>query len=648
MILSIDIETYSDIDLTRSGVYAYAEDKSFEILLFAYAFNDEEVKVIDLARGEKIPNSIIRAIEDEAVIKTAFNANFERVCLSKYLRKDLKANSWRCTMVHAASLGLPLSLEKVAEVLRLDIQKMKEGRDLIKYFSLLQKYDETEGQLMFLNTKRNYPEDDLKRWELFKSYCKRDVEVERAIRKRLEKYLISDSEQQLYVLDQEINDRGILIDMNLVYGAIECDELYRSDINRRLKEITGIENPNSVSQLKSWLIDKGIAVRSLSQKEIMKLLKHCNEEIAEVLNLRLKLSKTSIKKYEAIERSICSDLKVRGLFQFYGANRTGRWAGRLVQVQNLPQNHIDNLNLARKLVMISDLLSITKLYENVPQVLSELIRNAFIAKEGHKFIVSDFSAIEARILAWLAGERWRIEVFNSHGRIYEESASRIFDVPVEMITKDSDLRNKGKIAELALGYGGGEGALKAMGAVENGLDEDELLDVVRSWRAANSKIVSFWWKIGSAAINAVKYGRYEDVGYIKIYCESGVMFIVLPSGRKLAYIRPRIGKNKYGTESIIFEGISSAKKWESLETYGPKLVENIVQAIARDILAEAMIRLSAKGYKIVMHVHDEVVIEVPEEEECLGKISELMTVTPKWAEGLKLNAEGFECKYYKK
>ena len=651
-ILSIDIETYSDVDLIKSGVYPYTASSNFEILLFAYAFDDEEVKIIDLANDEKIPTNILGAIEDENIIKTAFNANFERVCLGRFLNKSLSSKSWRCTAVHALSLGLPSSLEAVAEMLNLEQQKMKEGKALIKYFSVpcTIRNDKSqyslEGQIGKLM--RNYPKDSLEKWELFKKYCIKDVEVERAIRKKLERFPVIENEHKLYVLDQEINDRGIYIDMELVTKAISCDELYKNKCLNEAKNITGLSNPNSVTQLKKWLYEKGIEIKSLSKGNIKKILEDCDDDVRELLELRLKLSKTSVRKYEAIQRAISKDFRVRGLFKFYGANRTGRWAGKLVQVHNLPQNHLEDMDSARNLVKEGDFTKLEDKFNSIPQLLSELIRSAFIPKKGDRFIIADFSAIEARILAYIAGEKWRIDVFKSHGKIYEASASKLFKVPIEMITKESNLRVKGKVAELALGYGGGVGALKAMGALEMGIEEDELQDLVNKWRLSNSNIGRLWWAIHKSAINALKTREVNIVGYIKIYYQGDIMFITLPSGRKLSYVKPRIEKNKYGGDSITYEGVSVAKKWERIETYGPKLVENIVQAIARDILGEAMIRLRDKAYDIVMHVHDEIIIEAKEGQGSLEEVIKIMTETPIWARGLPLDAEGFESKYYKK
>lgn len=641
--LAIDIETYSDVDLVRSGVYAYTTSPKFEILLFAYSFDDDEVKVIDLATGETLPNEIILALEDEKIIKTAFNANFERVCLSKYLNKKLSAKSWRCTAVQAASLGLPLSLDGVAQVLGLQKQKMKEGKELIKYFSVPCKPTKSNGE-----RNRNYPHHSLERWEVFKKYCAQDVEVEKAIRKRLQRYPIITSEQEIYVLDQEINDRGILIDTKLVEKSIECENIHKEDIYAEAQKLTGLENPNSVIQLKQWLLENGVEVESLSKKTVADLAKDAEEDVQRLLNLRSQLSKTSVKKYEAIERVLCADKRVRGLLQFYGANRTGRWAGRLVQVQNLPQNHIKDLTLARDLVKNGEFETLDMLFDNVSQVLSELIRTAFIPKENHRFIVADFSAIEARVIAWLAEEKWRLDVFNSHGKIYEASASQMFKIPIEEITKTSPLRQKGKISELALGYGGSVGALTAMGALDMGVKEEELQGLVSKWRQANPNITKLWWDIDKAAIKVVKEKSFEVVGKIKIFYEKGIMFITLPSGRNLSYIKPRLETNKFGREGITYEGIGATKKWERIETYGPKLVENIVQATARDLLAEAMINVDKKGYEIVMHVHDEIIVEISKDKGSLKEVCDVMAIAPEWAKGLPLRADGFECEYYRK
>lgn len=647
--LAIDIETYSDIDLKRSGVYPYAASDSFEILLFAYVVDEGEVKVVDLAKGEELPQEVVDGIKDEKVIKSAFNAAFERVCLSCYLGEYLSPKSWRCTAVQAASLSLPFSLEDVGHVLHLEKQKLGEGKELIKYFSMPCKSTKANG-----NRIRNLPQDDEEKWELFKEYCKRDVEVERLISKRLSRYPLSLKEEEAYELDQEINDRGVLVDMNLVNSAIAMDELFKGAALNKAKNLTCLENPNSPTQLKTWLKDRGMEVDSLSKKSVEELMalkgerSESDASIKEVLNLRLQLSKTSIKKYEAIERSACLDKRVRGLFQFYGANRTGRWAGRLVQVQNLPQNHLKNLDLTRSLVKEGNFHSLNLLYDNLPGVLSELIRTTFIPKENHTFLVADYSAIEARVIAWLAMETWRLEVFKTHGKIYEASASKMFKVPMDSITKDSPLRQKGKVAELALGYGGSVGALTAMGALEKGLTAEELPGIVEAWRRANPNITKLWWNIGKAAIRVITRGGQIQVGRINLFYQDGIMFITLPSGRKLSYVRAKVLEKEHGRKVITYEGLGTSKKWTSLQTYGPKLVENIVQGIARDLLAEAMASLSKAGFKIVMHIHDEVVIETPKDGDSLEDICKIMKTAPTWARGLILDVDGVQCDYYKK
>lgn len=641
--LSLDIETFSSVDLVKAGVYKYASAPDFQILLVAYAIDDAPVTVTDLAQGENLPEEVITALTDTTVVKTAFNANFERTCLAKHLGQPLSPVSWQCTAVQAAMLGLPLSLGDVAQVLGLEQQKLREGRELIRYFSIPCKPTKANG-----GRERNLPQHAPEKWELFTSYCQRDVEVEQAIRRKLAKYPIRDLEQALYVLDQHINDRGVLADRQLVQQAIRCDSLHKEDTFKEARDLTGLDNPNSVAQLKSWLLDNGVAVESLSKKAVSDLAKEADGEVEHLLNLRLQLAKTSIKKYEAIERAICPDQRVRGLLQFYGANRTGRWAGRLVQVQNLPQNHLPDLTLARSLVKTSDFEEIELLFGSTPNVLSELIRTAFVPKPGYRFIVADFSAIEARVIAWLAEEKWRLEVFATHGKIYEASASQMFRVPIEEITKGSPLRQKGKIAELALGYGGGVGALTAMGALDMGVAEEELQPLVTAWRAANPAITKLWWDIDRAALKAVKEKMPQTVGRIKLECTSGMLFIALPSERKLAYVKPRIEINKFGREGITFEGIGESKRWCRVDTYGPKLVENIVQATARDLLAEAMLAVDAAGYPIVMHVHDEIVIEAPVGQGSVTEVCGLMGQTPAWATGLPLRADGYECDYYRK
>lgn len=642
--LAIDLETFSSIDLVRAGVYSYTSSPDFEVLLMAFAYGDsDKVQIIDLASGEHIPEGIINDLQDRGVIKTAFNAQFERTCLSRHLKLELCADSWQCTAVQAAMLGLPLSLEGVSEVLGLEQQKLKEGKDLIRYFSIPCKPARING-----NRTRNLPGHAPGKWEKFKQYCIRDVEVERSIRKRLHKYPISEKEQRLYILDQKINDRGVLVDMSLVKQAIACDSLHKSDTIARAQALTGLENPNSVSQLKGWLFENGVEVDSLSKKAVTDLVKESDGEVEHLLNLRLQLAKTSIKKYEAIERAVCPDGRVRGLLQFYGANRTGRWAGRLVQVQNLPQNHIKDLDLARQMLKEGLFEELELLFESVPGLLSELIRTAFVPDAGCHFVVSDYSAIEARVIAWLAEEKWRMQVFETHGKIYEASASQMFKVQIEEITKGSPLRNKGKVAELALGYGGSVGALTAMGALDMGLTEEELPQLVAAWRAANPNITALWWEVDRAAIKAVKEKTLQRVGRISFQVSSGNLFVTLPSGRKLSYVKPRIELNKYGREGITYEGIGESKRWCRIDTYGPKLVENVVQAISRDLLAEAMLAVDKAGYKIIMHVHDEIVVEAPKGKNSLEEICRLMAETPTWAGGLPLKAEGYECDFYKK
>ena len=641
--LAIDIETYSDVDLINCGVYKYTDSDNFEILLFAYSVDDEETKIVDFASGEKLPEEIMEMLLDDSVIKTAFNANFERTCLSRHLGVKLKPEAWRCTAVQAAMLALPLSLEGVGVVLGLDKQKMSEGKELIRYFCSPCKPTKSNG-----GRTRNLPEDAPEKWELFKTYCIRDVDVEKQIRKKLWKYPIPEKEQQLYCLDQRINDRGIMVDRNLVNHAIACDLLYKETATKRAYELSELENPNSVSQLKGWLTEKGIEVDSLAKATVEELVDKTEGDVQEMLKLRLAMSKTSVKKYEAIDRSVCRESRVHGLLQFFGANRTGRWAGRLVQIHNLPQNHISDLELARGLVADGRYDDVEMLYESTPNVLSEMIRTAFVAKPGSRFIISDFSAIEARVLAWLAGKQWRIEVFQTHGKIYEASASAMFHVPIEEITKTSPLRQKGKISELALGYGGSVGAMTAMGALKMGLSEEELPSLVTTWRNANPHITQFWWAVDEAAVKAVRDKKPSRVGRVAFEYSSGILFVTLPSGRKLSYVKPKMGVNKFGREGITYEGIGESKKWMRLETYGPKLVENIVQAASRDILAEAMLRLEKEGFDIVCHVHDEVVLEVPEGVSSVEEINQIMAVNPEWTDGLPLSAAGFESPFYKK
>ncbi len=642
-LLSIDIETYSSVDLTKCGVYAYVDSPDFTILLLAYAFDEDETSIVDLACGEEIPDDVISAITDDGVIKTAFNAAFERVCLSKYLGVKLTSKAWQCTAVQASLLALPLSLEGVGEVLNIQRKKLKEGTDLVRYFSLPCKSTKANG-----GRKRNLPEHDREKWGRFKAYCIRDVDAEREIRYKLRKYPIPENELELYQLDQEINDRGVLVDLDMVSKAVECDLMYKDHMTAKAYELTGLENPNSVSQVKEWLSERGIEAQSLDKKTVKGLVEETDGEVLEVLKLRLLMAKTSVKKYEAIERSVSKDGRVHGLLQFYGANRTGRWAGRLVQVQNLPQNHLPDLELARSLIKEGRFEDVELFYDSVPGVLSELIRTAFVPKPGTRFIVADFSAIEARVLAWLSGENWRLEVFESHGKIYEASASAMFNVPIEEIDKGSPLRQKGKIAELALGYGGSVGALTSMGALDMGLTEDELPQLVNQWRNANPHITKFWWDVDAAAIKAVREKRETVVGKVCFNYMSGILFVTLPSGRKLSYIKPRLEINRFGREGLTYEGIGESRKWIRIDTYGPKLVENIVQATSRDLLALAMLRLQNKGFEIVMHVHDEAVLEVPVGESSVDEVCEIMAIAPEWAKGLPLRADGYECDFYKK
>jgi len=641
-VMSIDIETFSDVSLPDCGVHRYVASEQFEILLFAYSVDEGETRVVDLASGEKMPEEVMALLQDDTVVKAAFNAAFERTCINRYLGLSLPPEVWRCTAVQAAMLALPLSLEGVGEALSLDKKKMSEGKELIRFFCMPCKPTKSNG-----NRTRNLPGDAPEKWESFKSYCKRDVDVEKQIREKLKRYPIPDREQLLYCMDQRINDRGILVDTEMVKQAISCDLLYKDMATRRAYELSGLENPNSVSQLKGWLTSKGLEVDSLAKDTVRELVDKTEGDVSELLKLRLAMSKTSVKKYEAIERAVC-DGRVHGLLQFYGANRTGRWAGRLVQIHNLPQNHMEDLELARSIVKEGRFDLAELLYDSTPGVLSELIRTAFVAKTGCRFIISDFSAIEARVLAWMSGEQWRLEVFATHGKIYEASASAMFGVPIEEIGKTSPLRQKGKIAELALGYGGSVGALVSMGAIKMGLEEDELPELVSDWRKANPHITDFWRKVDVAALKAVKERTTVQMHRLTFEYRGGILFVHLPSGRKLSYVKPRIELNRFGHESITYEGIGESKKWTRIETYGAKIVENIVQAVSRDILAEAMLRLEDAGFDIVMHVHDEVVLEVPVGVSSVEEINELMAVNPSWAVGLPLKAAGFESAFYKK
>lgn len=645
--ISIDIETFSSADLTKSGVYRYAESEDFEVLLFGYSVDGGEVKVIDMAQGEKLPPEIIAALTDTAVRKYAYNAQFERVCLSRLLGyptgKYIEPQSWYCTMVWAATLGLPLSLEKVGEVLGLEKQKLSVGKELIRYFCRPCEPSSSNG-----GRTRNFPYPDRGKWATFKAYNKRDVETEMEIQRRLSAFPVSEREWENYHLDQRINDYGIALDMDFVEHAIRCDEVNTGSATEKAKALTGIDNPNSPAQLKAWLVEQGQVVESLSKAEVSRLLQDATGNIEEILRLRQELAKSSVKKYIAMKNVVGSDARARGLIQFYGANRTGRYAGRLIQVQNLPQNHLDDLPGVRELVRSDSYSRIEAKYGNIPNVLSELIRTAFVPKQGCRFIVADFSAIEARVIAWFAGEEWRLRVFEEGKDIYCASASQMFHVPVEKNGVNGHLRQKGKIAELALGYGGSVGALKAMGATAMGIPEAELKPLVDAWRSSNPNITKFWWSVDRAVKHVVSTKQpYSGYG-LKFSYEKGILFIELPSGRRLAYVRPRMGVNNFGSDCVTYEGLGSAKKWERIESYGPKFVENIVQGTARDILAEAMQRLSRAGFKITMHIHDEVVLEVPRGVSSVEEVCSIMGETPAWAEGLNLRADGYECEFYKK
>ena len=658
--LSIDIETYSDVPLQKSGVYRYCESPNFEILLFGYSADSGPVQVVDLACGEKIPADVLDALTDDAVTKWAFNASFERVCLSRYLRdlgisldpfhdkhplsqevaRFLNPESWRCSMVWAATMGLPLSLEGVGSVLGLEKQKLTEGKELIKFFCQPCAPTKTNGQRT-----RNLPFHAPDKWDAFKRYNLRDVETEMGIQQRLAKFPVPDQIWEEYHIDQEINDRGVRLDMELVRSAIDMDTRSRHELTTAMKRMTALENPNSVQQMKQWLSDNGMETESLDKKAVAELLKDAPAELREVLSLRQQLAKSSVRKYQAMENTVCSDSRARGMFQFFGAARTGRFSGRNIQLQNLPQNHLPDLAEARALVRAGDFAAVKLLYEDVPDTLSQLIRTAFIPKDGAQFLVADFSAIEARVIAWYAGETWRQKVFEKGGDIYCASASQMFKVPVEKHGVNGHLRQKGKIAELALGYGGSVGALKAMGAIEMGLTEDELPPLVDAWRQSNPRIVEFWWAVDRAVMEAVRYKHTTSSYGLTFSCRSGMLFITLPSGRKLAYVKPKIGTNKFGGECITYEGVGATKKWERLDSYGPKFVENIVQATARDILCYAMRTL--RCCSIVMHIHDELVIEA-DPSMSLDAVCEQMGRTPPWATGLLLRADGYATPFYKK
>lgn len=638
--LSIDLETYSDVDLPKCGVYKYTENINFEILLFGYSVDGGEVCVVDLASGEKIPDEILDALTDENVTKWAFNASFERTCLSRFLGVKLSPKSWKCTMIWSAYLGLPLSLKGVGAVLKLDAQKMDEGKDLIRYFCTPCKPTKSNGYRL-----RNYHCHAPDKWELFKRYNKRDVEVEMEIQQKLSRFPVPNFMWEEYHLDQEINDRGIFVDMKMVKQAIALDAKSKEYLTSAMQKLTNLDNPNSVIQMKNWLAENGLEVDSLGKKEVAEMLKTAPPELAEVLVLRQQLSKSSIKKYQAMENAACLDNRARGMFQFYGANRSGRWAGRLIQLQNLPQNHIHDLEQARNLVRSGNYEALDMLYEDIPDTLSQLIRTAFVPHKNMKFIVADFSAIEARVIAWLAGEQWRMDAFAKGEDIYCASASRIYGVPVVKHGINSHLRQKGKIAELACGYGGSVGAMKAMGGSDLGLSDSELKQIVDDWREASPNIVRLWWDVDRSVKDCIKKRISTETHGLKFSYESGFLFIELPSKRRLAYVKPRIGVNQFGGESVTYEGVGSTKKWESIESYGSKFVENIVQAIARDLLMNSMKNL--QDYSIVAHVHDELIIEcLPDTS--LSEICEIMGKVPNWAEGLLLRADGYECEFYKK
>ena len=656
--LSIDIESYSDVDLTKSGVYSYAQSFNAELLLFGYSVDGGDIKVIDVAQGEKIPTEILQALSNEKIEKWCFNANFERVFLSSWLSRNypqyfysyitngdtvrdyLNPRGWKCSLVWSAYMGLPLSLKSVGEALKLSEQKMDEGKDLIKYFCVSCKPTKANG-----GRTRNLPIHAPDKWKTFKAYNKRDVEVEMAIQHKLRNFPVPDFIWEEFYLDQEINDRGIMLDMPVVKNAIDFDERIREQLTLRMQQLTELENPNSVQQMKSWLRENGMLVDSLGKKEVKELLKTAPPQLAEVLMLRQQLAKSSVKKYTAMQNAVCADGRARGMFQFYGANRSGRWSGRLIQLQNLPQNHISDLNSTRELVKQGNFEAFQILYDNIPETLSELIRTAFIPKPGYKFIVADFSAIEARVLSWVAKEKWRMDTFANGGDIYCATASRMFHCNVVKHGENGHLRQKGKSAELACGYSGSVGALKAMGALESGMTEDELQPLVDAWRAANPNIVQLWRDVDTAVKNAVKQRTTTETHGLRFIYQSGMLFIELPSKRKLAYVKPKIGTNRFGGESVTYMGIGGTKKWERIESFGAKFVENIVQAISRDILMYSMNTL--RNYRIVATVHDEIIIECPNDTS-LDYICKQMSITPPWAEGLILNADGYECQFYKK
>lgn len=642
--LEIDIETYSDVDLGKCGQYRYVESPAFEILLFAYSINDGPVSVVDLASGEKLPDYLKEAIESEDVIKIAHNAAFERVCLSRFLGyptgKYLDPESWRCSMIMAAYNGLPLSLKGVGEALNLDAKKMTEGKELIRYFCIPCKPTKVNG-----GRTRNLPSDAPDKWTTFKTYNKRDVEAEQGIVRRLSKYPVPDFVWTEYHQSERINDRGIRVDIGFVLGCLYIDEQSKEHMTDRMKEITGLSNPNSVLQLTKWLSENGVETPGLDKKSVQNLIKTTTGEVQEALILRSRLSKTSIKKYQAMMDSVCSDDRARGMFQFYGANRSGRYSGKIIQLQNLSKNHMEDLISPRLLIRHKDYDTLDMLYDDIPDVLSQLVRTSFIPADGYKYIVADFSAIEARVLSWLAGEKWRMDVFANGGDIYCATASKMFHCNVVKGGENGELRQKGKQAELACGYGGGVGAMIAMGALDMGMQEEELKPLVDAWRAASPHIVNLWWEVDRAVKTCIKKGTTESVNGLKFYMKSGVLFIRLPSGRTLSYIKPQIGENKFGGESVTYMFTDTVNKWSRIESYGPKFIENIVQGISRDILCYAMSNL--KDYRICAHVHDECIIECPQDE-TVEHICQIMSQTPPWAQGLVLNADGYECMFYMK
>lgn len=638
--ISIDIESYSDVDLSKCGVYRYSSSPNFEILLFGYSVDGGDVRVVDLCQGEEIPADILAALSDESVTKWTFNAMFERVCLSNYFGEWLEPESWKCSMVWSATLGLPLSLENVGAVLGLEKQKLTEGKDLIRYFCVPCKPTKANG-----GRTRNLPEHDREKWERFKAYNLRDVEAEMQIQQRLVKFPVPDFVWEEYWQDQEINDRGIGVDMDMVRNAIAMDGRSKAELSAAMQELTELKNPNSVQQMKQWLLENGMETDSLDKKAVAALLKDAPEPLKTVLTLRQQLARSSVKKYQAMENAVCADSRAHGMFKFYGANRTGRYSGRIIQLQNLPQNHIPDLAQARELVKTGDFDALAMLYEDIPDTLSQLIRTAFVPQDSRKFIVADFSAIEARVIAWIAGERWRLKVFEGGGDIYCASASQMFHVPVEKHGVNGHLRQKGKIAELALGYGGSVGALKSMGALEMGLAEEELQPLVSAWRDSNPNITEFWWAVDRTVKECIKKRMSTETHGIRFDYQSGMLFITLFSGRRLAYVKPRIGENQFGGESVTYMGVGGTKKWERLESYGPKFVENIGQAVSRDILCYAMRTL--RNCSIVAHVHDEIIIEA-DKRMSLSAVCEQMGRTPPWAKGLLLRADGYECSFYQK